>query len=76
MRFSRPGDRRGSGHHVVVHPGNTRRGRRYGNIHIEIGGVQVDRCCPRVNDPITLDIIQNSLQAIADEMFAAMRRRR
>ena len=25
-------------------------------------------------DPITLEIIQNSLQATADEMFAAMRR--
>ena len=25
-------------------------------------------------DPITLEIIQNSLQAAADEMFAAMRR--
>src|ERR1700736_1077572 len=28
-----------------------------------------------VNDPFTLDIIQNSLEAIADEMFAAMRKR-
>ena len=27
-----------------------------------------------VNDPITLEIIQNSLQAAADEMFAAMRK--
>ena len=27
-----------------------------------------------VNDPVTLDIIQNSLEAIADEMFAAMRK--
>jgi N-methylhydantoinase B len=27
-----------------------------------------------VNDPITLEIIQNSLQATADEMFAAMRK--
>jgi len=26
------------------------------------------------NDPITLEIIQNSLQAAADEMFAAMRK--
>src|SRR5258708_29677597 len=26
------------------------------------------------NDPFTLDIIQNSLEAIADEMFAAMRK--
>jgi len=25
-------------------------------------------------DPITLEIIQNSIQATADEMFAAMRR--
>jgi N-methylhydantoinase B len=29
---------------------------------------------PCVNDPVTLDIIQNSLEAIADEMFAAMRK--
>ena len=28
----------------------------------------------RMNDPITLEIIQNSLQAAADEMFAAMRK--
>ena len=27
-----------------------------------------------INDPITLEIIQNSLQATADEMFAAMRK--
>jgi N-methylhydantoinase B len=27
-----------------------------------------------INDPFTLDIIQNSLEAIADEMFAAMRK--
>ena len=27
-----------------------------------------------INDPVTLDIIQNSLEAIADEMFAAMRK--
>src|SRR6516165_7225810 len=27
-----------------------------------------------VNDPLTLDIIQNSLEAIADEMFAALRK--
>ena len=27
-----------------------------------------------VNDPVTFDIIQNSLEAIADEMFAAMRK--
>ena len=26
------------------------------------------------NDPITLEIIQNSLQATADEMFAAMKK--
>ena len=26
------------------------------------------------NDPITLEIIQNSIQAAADEMFAAMRK--
>ena len=26
------------------------------------------------NDPITLEIIQNSLQSAADEMFAAMRK--
>jgi len=29
---------------------------------------------PKTNDPITLEIIQNSLQAAADEMFAAMRK--
>ncbi len=29
---------------------------------------------PQQNDPITLEIIQNSLQAAADEMFAAMRK--
>jgi N-methylhydantoinase B len=29
---------------------------------------------PRVNDLVTFDIIQNSLEAIADEMFAAMRK--
>ena len=28
----------------------------------------------RQHDPITLEIIQNSLQAAADEMFAAMRK--
>lgn len=28
----------------------------------------------QTNDPITLEIIQNSLQAVADEMFAAMRK--
>ena len=28
----------------------------------------------QANDPITLEIIQNSLQAAADEMFAAMRK--
>ena len=27
-----------------------------------------------INDPITLEIIQNSLQATADEMFAAMKK--
>ena len=27
-----------------------------------------------ISDPITLEIIQNSLQATADEMFAAMRK--
>jgi N-methylhydantoinase B len=27
-----------------------------------------------INDPVTFDIIQNSLEAIADEMFAAMRK--
>ena len=27
-----------------------------------------------INDPITLEIVQNSLQATADEMFAAMRK--
>ena len=27
-----------------------------------------------IKDPVTFDIIQNSLEAIADEMFAAMRK--
>ena len=33
-----------------------------------------DTVMTQANDPITLEIIQNSLQAAADEMFAAMRK--
>ena len=72
MSFAGPAVIEDPGTTVVVHPGQARSIDGYGNIHIEDRAVRT--LMQPVNDPVTLDIIQNSLQAIADEMFAAMRK--
>ena len=46
----------------------------YGNYHIRDRPVRRMSHDEQSYDPITLEIIQSSLQAAADEMFAALRR--
>ena len=72
----RPGDRRDeAAAPIVVHPGNEVEVDDYGNLHHRARRRERDGDArPKVDDPITLEIIQNSLQAISDEMFAAFRK--
>ena len=75
MTFAGPAIVEDSGTTVVVHPGNRVEVDGYGNIHIHITSVRRRKTMPKLaNDPITLEIIQNSLQATADEMFAVMKK--
>ena len=55
---------------TVVHPGNRRRGRRLRQPR-DRSEALVTAVAP---EPITLEIIQSSLQATSDEMFAAFRK--
>ena len=71
QRFAGPAIVETKGSTTVVHPGNTRGRRRLRQSR------HLDRrrhvIAPE-SDPITLEIIQNSLQSISDEMFAAFRK--
>jgi hypothetical protein len=70
MHFVGPAVIEDPGTTIVVHPGNRVSIDGYGNIHIALKGRRPNEH----DDPITQEIIQNSLQAAADEMFAAMRK--
>ena len=72
MSFSGPGDRRGSRHHDRRPSRPERRHRRLWQHPYRARAVRPPM--QPVADPFTLDIIQNSLEAIADEMFAVMRK--
>ena len=80
MAFEGPAIVEDSGTTVVVHPGKPRRGGTTSAISAFIsaterdGGRTMNTMTPITNDPITLEIIQNSLQSAADEMFAAMKK--
>ena len=75
MSFDGPADRRDEGQHGRRPP--RKRGRvdelRQPHHHARRRRRERD-AVERTTDPITLEIIQNSLQAISDEMFAAMRK--
>ena len=75
MRFDGPAIVETKGSTVVVHPGNERRRRRLRQPDRHLDGRR-QRVTTRdpTSDPITLEIIQSSLQAISDEMFAAFRK--
>ena len=74
MTFKGPAIIEDSGATIVVHPGNSVEIDGYGNIHILAACLGARHETELLNDPITLEIIQNSLQAAADEMFAAMKK--
>ena len=75
MRFAGPAIVETKGSTVVVHPGNGVDVDDYGNLdHHDRGRQERRETALRLPDPITLEIIQNSLQAISDEMFAAFRK--
>ena len=74
MSFAGPGDRRGFRQHHRRPP------RQHGSrstataTSTSIWRREETAMPKKVNDPITLEIIQNSLQATADEMFAVMKK--
>ena len=76
MRFTGPAiDREIAGTTIVVASRQPRRVDGYGNLITPSRPRGRRETTARDdNDPITLEIIQNSLQAISDEMFAAMRK--
>lgn len=74
MTFHGPAIVEDPGTTVVIHPGDTVKIDGYGNIHIALAAAILTGITTVADNPITIEIIQSSLQATADEMFATMKK--
>ena len=74
MTFRGPAIIEDPGTTVVIHPDDIVKIDGYGNIHITLAVAAGTDVTTVTNNPITIEIIQSSLQATADEMFVAMKK--